>query len=467
MRRRLTGLLIAATTVLGACRGDALDERLERRLRGSTESRAPTSETFRDAVRAVLPAVVYIQVEAQAEPQVYVHPLLGFRQVPPQDMPPAMGSGSGVIFSEDGHILTANHVVQEADRVLVVMHDGRQFEARVVARDPSTDIAVVRIEAENLPVAELGESASLELGDWVLAVGSPLGLRFTVTAGVISAKERAIGILEQNAAPDQAAPLESFLQTDAPINPGNSGGPLVDLSGRVIGINTAILNPAQTGTWAGYGFAVPIDLARRVALDLIRYGEVRRAYLGVLLQDLTPADVKVYGLENAEGAEVAMVAPDGPAGRAGLRLGDVIVSINDEERVASRAQLMSELAELDPGTTARLGVIRKGERMEVPVQLGTVTSGVRPAAPREPSGPAKLGFAVAEARDGVVVADVRPYSPASRAGIRQGMRIHSVNGRNVSNIRDFAQAVERLQNVVSLVVGAPGSPQFIVNYEVR
>lgn len=462
-RIRTTLLAIALAVAVPGCDGGPDDG-----LRVSdVGDRAPSSETFRDAVDAVFPATVFIQVEARPEPRMRYHPFLGLQQVEPEG-PPEIGSGSGVIFSEEGYVLTANHVVQQADRVLVVLPDGRQFEAQVVARDPGTDIAVIKIPAEDLPVAELGDSDDLMLGDWVLAVGSPLGLlRFTVTAGIVSAKGREVGILAQNIpAEQQAAPVESFIQTDAPINPGNSGGPLVALNGEVVGINVAILDPSRQGVWAGYGFAVPINLARRVARDLIRFGEVRRAYLGVNLDDLTPADVKVYGLDNAEGAEITMVGPESPASRAGLRMGDVVVGINGTE-VDSRAELMAALAGLDPGSRTTLRVIRGDERIEVPVDLGEVRSGVRPEPQPEPEGPTRLGFAVSEAGGQVVVAAIQPYSAAARAGVAPGLVIRAVNGREVGSLRDFVAAVRGIEGVVSLIVSGGNGMQAIVNYEVR
>src|SRR5690606_17810524 len=288
-------------------------------------ARAPSSQTFHQAVEAVLPAVVFIQIEARP---VRLSGLFGPLPDAHPEPSPAEGAGSGVIASEDGYILASDHVVQQADRVLVMLHDRRQFEARVVARDPSTDVAVVKIDANGLPVARLGDSDRLQLGDWVLALGSPLGLQFSVTAGVVSATGRAIGILgTRRDGAAQAAPLEHFIQTDAAMNPGNSGGPLVDLEGRVVGINTAIASP--TGLYFGYGFAVPINLARRVADQLIRQGYVSRAYLGVMLDEVETADAHVYGLSSTEGAEVVHVEPNGPADRAGIELGDIVVGVGD------------------------------------------------------------------------------------------------------------------------------------------
>jgi len=424
-------------------------------------TRVPTSATFHQAVEAVLPAVVYIRVEAR--------PLVGsgLLELPPGPGPDSpdrfgQGAGSGVLVSEDGYILTSDHVVQQADRVTVLLHDRRQFEARVVARDPSTDIAVVKIDASDLPVARLGDSDVLELGDWVLALGSPLGLQFSVTAGVVSAVGRAIGILDGNSS---SAPLEHFIQTDAAINPGNSGGPLVNLRGEVVGINTAIASP--TGFFSGYGFAVPINLARRVAMQLIEHGEVRRAYLGLLLNDVGPADVKVYGLEAAQGAEVVSIQPISPAAKAGVELGDVIVGIEGEE-VQSVSDLQAALAVLEPGTVAVLDVIRYGERRRIPVELGLMRSGIRPEPPPPIPGPPRVGFALAVERGRLVVAAVRPYSAASRAGVRPGQVVLEVNRREIATVESFIEAVnESGDDVLSLVVLDPRLGRTIINFELR
>ena len=269
-----------------------------------------------------------------------------------------------------------------------------------------------------MPIAQLGSSDALTLGQWVLALGSPLGLEFTVTAGIVSAKERSIGILSAARREEgvQAAPLEDFIQTDAAINPGNSGGPLVDLTGRVVGINSAIASP--TGVFAGYGFAVPIDLARRVAEQLIRFGEVRRPYLGVNLDAVDQVDAQAYSLPSPAGAEVVRIEERSPADRAGLELGDVIVGVGDQ-RVRTVSELQARLARLDPGSTVPLRVIRYGRELSANVELGLVRSGVRPRPTPATEGdePARAGFGVAQRSRQVIITVVRPYSAAARAGV--------------------------------------------------
>jgi S1-C subfamily serine protease len=421
--------------------------------------------SFAPVVDAVMPSIVLI--EAEARPHGVIGRLLP--GIAPEELFP-VGVGSGVIYSGDGLIITNNHVVRDADRVRVTLHDRRQFEAQVVARDPSTDIAVVRIPGNGYPAARPGDSDALRLGDRVLALGSPLGLQFTVTAGIISGTGRAPGILgrEAGAEPMQASPIEAFIQTDAAISPGNSGGPLVDAHGAIIGINTALVRP-ETG-FSGYGFAIPSNLAWRVADQLVRFGEVRRPYLGVLLDAVTPADAEVYGLDRAEGAEIKFIEPGGPAAEAGLELGDVIVSI-EGRAVSSVSDLQSMLAQLEPTTPATLRVVRYGETLDVTVRLGAVRSGIRPddaapdASPADGEPADRLGFAAASMDGGVVVTAVRPLSAAARAGVRPGQRIVAVNRRAVRTTAEVvAAAHDALRDVVSLVVDDPRIGRTIINY---
>src|SRR5690606_10654158 len=231
-----------------------------------------------------------------------------FRGQPMPSPGPRSGSGSGFIISPDGYVMTNNHVVENASRVTVTLTDRRQFDATVVGRDPNTDVAVLKIDGDNLPTVQRGNSDELQVGDWVLALGYPLSLGETVTAGIVSAMGKNIGIMQRNE--NAAAPLEHFIQPDAAMNPGNSGGPPAHPRGEVVGMNTAIASP--TGVYSGYGFAVPIRLAKRVADDLIRYGAVNRPRLGVEINDVAPADVQVFRLDGANGAVVRRLQ-DGPA----------------------------------------------------------------------------------------------------------------------------------------------------------
>jgi serine protease Do len=341
---------------------------------------------FRDVVDDVLPSIVFIQAEVPAP--------AGLEALLPQghpmvDEPYAVGFGSGVIYTDDGYILTNNHVVQDAERVIVVLHDRRHMEARVVGRDPSTEVAVVKIEGRGFPVARLGDSDAVRIGDWALAMGSPLGLQFTVTAGIVSGIGRDIGILRRpdQGAAERTAPLEHFIQTDAALSPGNSGGPLLNVRGEVIGINTAVAGSG--GGPSGYGFAIPSNLARHVADQLVRHGEVRRSYLGVYLTNVTPEIARQLGLERVAGAVVGQMEEGGPAHRAGVREDEIIIGLGDDP-VVTVSDLQARLAQLEPGTTMALHVLREGRARELSVELGVVSTVLPGSGQRERAGPQTL-----------------------------------------------------------------------------
>jgi serine protease Do len=428
----------------------------------AARAESPSADTFQSVVEAVLPALVYIEAEGRAPAGGGWLP--GVPRAGQSELMP-IGAGSGFIYSPDGFILTNNHVVQQAERVTVTLYDRRQFEATVVARDPATDIAVVRIPGQGFPAAPIGDSDQLRLGDWVVALGSPLGLEFTVTAGIVSGTGRALGILRQNRVdPAQAAPLEHFIQTDAAINQGNSGGPLVNLSGEVIGINTAIASP--TGVFAGYGFAIPSNLARLVADQLVEFGEVRRPYLGVLLDDISGADAEVYGLSVPEGAEIKYVEPGGPADAAGIQLGDVIQAV-EGVRVGTMGDLQAALARLQGGAQARIQFVRFGRPMETTVQLGMIRSGVVPEQRPNGNRPGAVGFTAAQVGGRVVVNGVQPFSAAARAGVRPGQTIVTANRMEVRGVADLERAIRVADGaIVSLVVDDPSIGRTIVNFRI-
>jgi serine protease Do len=447
---------------------------------GSAES---LSSVFRGASRAALPGVVFVEVESTArtasasgQDPFRGTPFEQFFGAPRAQQQPRQGSGSGFIISPDGYVLTNNHVVAEATRVTVTLSDRRQFNATVVGRDPNTDVAVLRIEGTDLPTVRLGSAEGLEVGDWVLALGYPLSLGETVTAGIVSAKGRSLGIMQQNR--DAAAPLEHFIQTDAAINPGNSGGPLVNLRGEVVGINTAIASP--TGTYSGYGFAVPIQLARRVADDLIRHGVVHRPRIGVEIRDVEPADVEVFGLPDANGSVVASLQ-DGPARDAGVRLGDVIVAL-DGTLIPHTSALMERIALRQPGERVTLDIVRYGQRQQLSLRLAAFEA--EPVARRAEAAPSRdatsrLGFAATEvtpaiARQlgvqeagGVVITQVDPFSGAPRT--LTGLRPTRVNDREIRSLDDLRRAGSDLRpgGTVSIVGKLRNGNETIVNYRVR
>lgn len=271
-------------------------------------------------------------------------------------------SGSGVIINPDGFIVTNNHVIQGAESLEVTLADKRTFKAKVIGSDPNTDIALIRIEAKNLPALSFGNSENVKVGQWVLAVGNPYNLTSTVTAGIVSAKGRSINILGENA----KAPIESFIQTDAAVNPGNSGGALVDLNGNLIGINTAIAS--QTGSFAGYSFAVPSSIAHKVVEDISRFGSVQRGYLGVGISEVDGAKVKTYNLKVGEGVRVENFSDQSAARDAGVQVGDVIIKI-DGYKVESVAQLQEAIAQHKPGDKVLVNVNRDGADKTITVTL--------------------------------------------------------------------------------------------------
>jgi serine protease Do len=479
-----TGLLLLLPPPVAAQQGTQQQsrQRVGPPALADTTTAVALSAAFRAASERALPAVVFIAVEqaplVRDEQLNRLPPGLDrlFR-MPEMDPRPRQGSGSGFIIDAEGHILTNTHVVADASRVRVQLVDGREYAAEVVGTDVSSDIAVIRIQprpGETLPVAPLGDSDPLRVGDWVLALGSPLGLQFSVTAGIVSAKGRNIR--------GQADQLQAFIQTDAAINPGNSGGPLIDLFGRVVGVNSAIFGSDR---FIGYGFAVPITLAMRVVDDLMEYGYLRRPRLGVRVSPITAVDAEVYGLAEVRGALAAAVEPGGPGDEAGLRASDVILSVNGV-RVQDDIDLITRLADLRPGETVTLGIRRDRRDMEVRARLGEFErpeSRARPA-PVDTLAAAEqtLGFSVLDLTpeigqrigyrgvDGVVVSRVVPYSPAASRQIGTGMIILAINGQRVNSreqVQRIASTLEAGSAISLLIYDTELGTESVVNYRAR
>jgi serine protease Do len=375
--------------------------------------------------------------------------------------------GSGVIISPEGYILTNNHVVDHATTVTVTLHDKREMKARVVGTDPRTDIAVLKIEGSNFPYAILGDSSKVEVGDILLAMGNPFGLGQTVTMGIVSATGRSgMGIEE----------VEDFIQTDAPINPGNSGGALTDDEGHLVGINTAILS-GNSGGNQGIGFAVPINMARHVMDQIIEHGKVERAYLGILPQDVTPAMAKAFGVNEAQGALVGDITPDGPAAHSDLKKGDIILAVNGQP-VADANQLRLQVGMMAPNANVKLKVLRDGKTHEVAVQLREFPNKGERASLNKSEAPdsALEGVTVenvtpemaqelklSPGAKGVVVDEVSPASRAAEAGLKPGDVIQEANHRPVKSVSDFRGAVnaKSKDDPILLLVNREGSTVFL------
>jgi serine protease Do len=395
---------------------------------------------FERAAEAIAPSVVSINsvrtLRARPLAPLGDDPLRGFFFFGPR--PPGglrqQGLGSGVIVSADGYILTNNHVVDGADELEVELHDGRKLAGEVVGVDPHTDVAVIRVRADGLTPASFGDSERLKVGQWVLAAGSPFGLQRTISAGIVSAVGRAnMGITD----------YEQFIQTDAAINPGNSGGPLIDLQGRVVGINTAIAS--RGGGSNGVGFAVPIAMARQVMDQIISGGKVVRGWLGMMIGPLTPELASSFGYKDDGGILVQDVLPDSPASAAGLRDGDIIRE-RDGAPVRDATAFRTAIAQARPGTTVSLKIWRAGKTETVAVTLGELPDDdhARPAVPRAGLSLGDVGpelrrrFDLAAERGAVVVA-VEPGSPADQAGLRPGDVIEQIGDQAVGSAAEASK----------------------------
>lgn len=374
------------------------------------------------------------------------------------------GFGSGVIVSSDGYILTNNHVVDGADEVTVKTVDEETYKAEVVGRDPKSDVALLKVEAAGLPAAQLANSDAVKVGQWVLAVGGPFGLEKTVTAGIVSATGRnTVGI----------ADYENFIQTDAAINPGNSGGPLVNLHGEVVGINTAIAS--RSGSNAGIGFSIPINMARNIMDSLKETGRVDRGYLGAMIQNLTRDLAASFQFEGDNGVLIGDVAPNGPAEKAGLQSGDIVISLNGQT-MRNASQLRNTVAAMRPGKTATLEVFRDGKVITVAVEVGLLDEEAIVAATSDEASSDDLGMTVktltpeiAEQLEldgdeqGVVVTEVEPGGFAARAGLQPGTIIVSVNGKKTPNVTSFQEALKdnRPEDGIRLQVKVDGFTRYL------
>jgi Do/DeqQ family serine protease len=438
---------------------------------------------FTQAAAAVTPAVVYIRTtyaatQGNSDMDDLFNQMFGqrYRRQRPQQEDLPQASGSGVIISPDGYIVTNNHVVSKAEKITVTTNDHRVLQAKVIGTDPNTDLALIKVNATNLPIVKLGNSDDVRVGEWVLAVGNPFNLTSTVTAGIVSAKGRGIGIIGTNnddnddnsnpfgptrnapPQPKMNAAIESFIQTDAAINPGNSGGALVNTRGELIGINSAIAS--HTGSYEGYGFAIPVNLAKKVLNDIKEYGSVKRGMVGVTFADLSDPDVaKNFKTDKTSGLYVSSVLPSGGAAAAGIKEGDIITKV-DGNLVTESSDLTERVGRLKPGDKINLTVSRDGQEKNFSVtlkpladEMATKTAAVSKSAEElynklggtfMPLSPAqKTKYRV---NNGVLVTQVREGGVLDQSEIPRGSVITSVNKQPVNNSSDIGRAVTKLQD---------------------
>jgi Do/DeqQ family serine protease len=450
---------------------------------GYFDNVAPAGEPvdFTKAANASVPAVVHIKTKIPAKK---VSNNLGrnrsnggmddlleqFFNFGPQVQPEQRASGSGVIISDDGYIVTNNHVVSDgsdgvAEEITVTMHNKKVYKARVIGRDPSSDIAVLKIDGSGLPFMLYGNSDNVKLGQWVLAVGYPLTLETTVTAGIVSAKGRSIGINSRQS----ESPIESFIQTDAAVNQGNSGGALINTDGQLVGINSAILAPS--GTYAGYSFAIPVNIAKKIVNDLIQYGNVKRGYLGVSYiprEEENEKAVKGAGLTDGQGVYVTALPPDGGAAKAGIKKGDVITKVNGSF-VASGLEMSAQIASLKPNDVVPITYLRNGKEYTASVTLKETPGKIEAVAAAnigESLGAELETISKSKAEKyglegGVVVNKIIVGGPVSKTRIQEGFIITSVNGREVNNLEQLTKLLAGAYGTVKLEGIYPGSDPYV------
>lgn len=438
------------------------------------------SSAFAEVAEKITPSVVNISavktknyMESQTPQQFndpFLQPFFEFfgedfpRQFGAPEGPAQQGLGTGVIIDKEGHIITNNHVIGEADEVRVRLHDGRSFRAEIIGTDPRSDLAVIKISAPDLKPAKMGDSDQLMIGEWVIAAGNPFGLDNTITTGIVSAKGRSISGGNQ---------YEDYIQTDAAINPGNSGGPLVNLSGEVIGINTAIFS--RSGGYMGIGFAIPSNMVRHVKESLIREGRVVRGWLGVGIQNLTKELADSFNYTSTKGALVGHIDEKGPASKAGLQQGDIIVAFDGIE-VVDTNQLRNMVAAIRPGNKIKVAIIRDGRKKELTLEVGELPSSSTPALALERDSATELGLNVesltpelaqqlgASSSFGVVVTSVAPGSVAGRAGLQRGDIIVNANGTQIKTVKQFLSylTTKSLKRGVRLLVESRGMQHFVL-----
>ena len=437
------------------------------------------NDAFVNVAEKVTPSIVQILVVSTVsdkDEEGGFHFFFPFRNDIPKEQ---QGGGSGIIISDDGYILTNNHVVENAKQVTVTLNDKEQYDAKVIGTDPLTDLAVIKIDGKNLPTAYLGDSDNLKVGQWVMAIGNPLALTSTVTAGIISAKGRQLNLIKDSYG------VENFIQTDAAINPGNSGGALVDLNGAVVGVNSAIATNGMTNNYIGYGFAIPINLAKSVAHDLIAHGKVSRGYIGVSISSVDDATAKAIGLETPKGVMIQSIVKDGAASKEDIKSGDVILKIDDRE-INQPNELQSYVAGKSAGAKVKLTLYRDGKEIERYVTLKAKDEDANAVAAsdnksnnideerdnkemsfdnigltvRNLTGSEKKDYKV---DNGVFISDVKDYSKAYNQRIFSGLVITQVDKENINSVSDFDKVIKNKkgQAILLKLVDKQGTTRFV------
>jgi serine protease Do len=420
------------------------------------------SQDFTSVAKTAIPAVVSIQVKAHSKQKSifswgndddspsmfsddFFQRFFGLRRNQEQQETPVIGQASGFLVSSDGYIITNSHVVKDASEISVTLNDKREFVGKVVGQDPNTDIAVVKIDADSLPFIKLGNSDDLEVGQWVVTIGNPLGLQASLTVGVVSAKGR------NNL---DLARIEDFIQTDAAINRGNSGGPLLNLNAEAVGMNTAIVTNLSNGGYMGIGFAIPSNMIKQIMHELITTGSVTRGFLGVSLQPLDPGLARAFNFERTEGALVADITKGSPAERAGLKQGDIILRLNNQA-FPNIAALRNSISLMKPGTQMTLTVIREGSTIQVPVDVGifpqeqelAVAAGVEnkygfDVQNLTPELAQSLGY---KEERGVIISQINPSGVAAWTGLKKGALIQEVNRQKVYSVEQFNKELAAME----------------------
>ncbi|MEW6004565.1 MAG: Do family serine endopeptidase [Stygiobacter sp.] len=440
---------------------------------------AAFNNAFVQVAEKVTPSIVQIEVVTTVKNDINIpkefHFFFPFRDDVPKEQ---QGGGSGIIISDDGYILTNNHVVENAKSVTVTLHDKRKYDATVVGTDPLTDLAVIKIDESNLPEAYLGDSDKIHVGQWVMAIGNPLSLASTVTAGIISATSRNINIIKDNYG------VENFIQTDAAINPGNSGGALVDLNGAVIGVNSAIATNGFSQSYIGYGFAIPINLAKAVASDLIANGKVSRGYIGVSIEEVDAATAKAVGLDEPKGVIIQQIVEGSAASKSDIKVGDIILKI-DEKVVNQPNELQSYVAAKRAGTSVRLTLFRDGKTIERYVTLKARDEKEDKSIKVDLKGKKgkdidakeisfdEIGLSVRNMNDdelsefktknGVLITNVKSFSRAYNQRLGEGLVITSADRKEINSVSELKQIIESKKGkaVLLKVVDKEGNSRLV------